>query len=55
MLEGDERLAPERFAIASQLARELIALPLPAATTVHEMNDVAAAVRKVAAHFARSD
>jgi len=54
-LEGDERLAPERFAIASQLARELIALPLPASTTVHEMNDLAAAVRKVAAHFAKTD
>jgi len=55
MLEGDERLAPERFAIASQLARELIALPLPASATVHEMNDVAAAVRKVAAHYAKTD
>ncbi len=49
----DQRLEPERFAIASRLARELVAIPLPAAATVRDMDDVAAAWRKLEAHCLR--
>lgn len=51
-LSDDERLEASRFAIGSQLARELIAVALPSTVTVHDMNDLAAALRKVAARFA---
>lgn len=52
-LGDDPRLEPERFAIASRLARELIAIPLPASATVRDMDDVAAAWRKLEAHCLR--
>jgi dTDP-4-amino-4,6-dideoxygalactose transaminase len=48
-LGEDPRLDPSRFNVAAQLASEFIAVPLNAALTSADMNDVAAAIRKVAA------
>lgn len=53
-LGGDDpRLEAANFDIAARLSREMIAVPLCAATTTTDMNDVAAALRKVAAQSAR--
>ncbi|MCC6237498.1 MAG: DegT/DnrJ/EryC1/StrS family aminotransferase [Dehalococcoidia bacterium] len=52
---GDERIQPERFNHARQLASELIAIPLDGALTSRDMDDVADAIRKVAAASQRVD
>ena len=52
--EDDPRLHEEHFAAASQLPAALLAIPLGAATTT-DMNDVAEALRKVAAASTRGD
>ena len=52
-LGGDDpRLEAANFDVAVRLSREMIAVPLSAATTTTDMNDVAAALRKVAAQSA---
>jgi dTDP-4-amino-4,6-dideoxygalactose transaminase len=48
-LGEDSRLESSRFAVATQLASEFIAVPLNATLTSQDMNDVAEAIRKVAA------
>ncbi len=45
---GDPRLLPERFLAATQLARELLAVPLDGAPTTRDIDDVAEALRKLA-------
>ena len=52
---GDERVEPSRFKHAQQLASELIAIPLNGALTSRDMDDVANAIRKVAAASQRVD
>jgi dTDP-4-amino-4,6-dideoxygalactose transaminase len=54
-LGEDERLAPTRFNAATQLAGELLALPLNSGLTSRDMNDVADAIRKVAGASLRHD
>ena len=44
----DPRIAGDRLAAASSLPHELLAIPLSAAATTRDMNDVAEALRKVA-------
>lgn len=51
----DERIQPERFGHARQLASELIAILLDSALTSRDMDDVADAIRKVAAASQRVD
>ena len=48
-LGDDARLEAARFTVASQLAAEFIAIPLSGTVTSQDMNDVAAAIIKIAA------
>ncbi|MFN8639747.1 MAG: DegT/DnrJ/EryC1/StrS family aminotransferase [Dehalococcoidia bacterium] len=55
-LDGnDPRLDPERFGAAIQLRTELLAVPLSRSITSRDMDDVADAVRKIAAASQRSE
>ncbi len=54
-LGDDERAQPERFNVARQLATELLAIPLTGTLTSRDMDDVAHAIRKVAAASQRVD
>lgn len=48
-LSDDPRLEARRFTVATQLSAEFIAVPLSASLTSTDMNDVAAAIIKIAA------
>lgn len=52
-LGDDPRLEAARFNVAAQLAAELVALPLNAALTSRDMEDIAEAIRKVEAAIER--
>lgn len=54
-LGDDERAQPERFNVARQLATELLTIPLAGTLTSRDMDDVAHAIRKVAAASQRVD
>ena len=45
----DPRLHEDHFPVSARLPDELVAIPLTGAETVHDMNDIAAALRKVEA------
>lgn len=53
--EQDPRLEPARFKAAQQLAAEMLAIPLTSETTSRDMNDVAEAIRKIAAASQREE
>ncbi|MPZ98055.1 MAG: hypothetical protein GEU80_01760 [Dehalococcoidia bacterium] len=45
--EADPRLAEERFPVSIRLPGEMLRIPLPATATTRDMDDVAAALRKL--------
>lgn len=52
-LSDDPRIEAGRFSVATQLASELVAIPLNNAVTSRDMDDVAAAIRKVETSIGR--